>query len=134
MTEEIDLPDFMEREKDEHGYCELTREEMNEAFRMLLRKYKNTGGNGIPLSRIRDEIYGMEYMKKIIGYDGGDYYGHGVYWHCTQQVIDIVNELKKRGILIARDVITSPPDCGGGECHPWKHVQRDPDTNLFYLE
>lgn len=125
---------LLEREKDEYGYCELTREEMNIAFRWLRKKYKETGKNGVLLSRVRDEIYGKEYMMKAVtGYDGGNYYGYG-YWHCTQQVIDIVNELRKRGILIARDVIISPPDCGGGKRHPWKHVQIDPDTNLFYLE
>ena len=129
-------PDYenplMERAKDEYGYCTLTNEEMREAFIYLMRKYKDEGKQGVALSRIRNEIYGREYMRECIGVGTEDHFPKG-YWRCTQQVIDIANELKKRGIRVARDFFFNPPDWRGCRKYtPWKHVKLDLDK-LFYL-
>lgn len=122
---------LMGRAKDRYGYCELTDDEVNAALEMLLEKYKETGKNGVALSRIRNEIYGEKYMQEFIGYTD-NYFGHG-YWHCTQQVIDIVNELRKRGVKVMRDVIHNSPDFPTKPVKPWRCVELDPDTKLFRL-
>lgn len=96
-----DAKPLMKRHRDEYGYCELTRDEMNEAHDRLMKKYK---GKQVKLSTLRDEIYGPEYMTKyIIGKNPGQIWKKESYWHCTEDVFRIVNELLKRRVTVIID-------------------------------
>ena len=92
---EVNAKPLMKRHRDEYGYCELTRDEMNAAYFRLKEKYK---GKKVKLSTLRDEIYGPEYMTKyIVGTHEGTIWKEESYWHCPKEVFQIVNRLIVRG-------------------------------------
>lgn len=98
---------LMQRDRDKYGYARLLRNnegrgsEMNAIYVRLRNKYK---GKVVKLSTLRDEIYGDEFMTKyIIGKIPGKIWKEESYWHCTEDVFDIVNLLLKRGVKIKMD-------------------------------
>lgn len=98
---DVNAKPLMKRQRDEYGYCKLTRDEMNEAHDRLMKKYK---GKQVKLSTLRDEIYGPEYMTKfIVGKNPDQIWRKESYWHCTEDVFRIVNELLKRRVMVIMD-------------------------------
>ncbi|HDX3184404.1 TPA: hypothetical protein ROA76_004385 [Escherichia coli] len=96
-----DAKPLMKRHRDKYGYAKLTRDEMNEAHDRLMKKYK---GKQVKLSTLRDEIYGPEYMTKfIVGKNPDQIWKKESYWHCTEDVFRIVNELLKRRVTVIMD-------------------------------
>lgn len=104
-TEKTKQPDvnatpLMKRHRDEYGYCKLTRGEMNKAYskiRNIIEAKAVSRGGTLPvkLSTLRDKIYGPEYMTKyIIGTkEPGKIWREESYWHCSEDVFEIVNKL-----------------------------------------
>lgn len=98
---EVNAKPLMKRHRDEYGYAKLTRDEMNDAHDRLMKKYR---GKQVKLSTLRDEIYGPEYMTKfIVGKNPDQIWRKESYWHCTEDVFRIVNELLKRRVMVIMD-------------------------------
>lgn len=96
---DVNAKPLMKRHRDEYGYCELTRDEMNAAYskiKKIIKAKAEARGGRVPvkLSTIRDKIYGPEYMTKyIIGTHEGTIWREESYWHCSEDVFEIVNKL-----------------------------------------
>lgn len=96
---ETDAKPLMKRHRDEYGYCKLTRDEMNAAYskiKKIIKAKAEARGGRVPvkLSTIRDKIYGPEYMTKyIIGTHEGTIWREESYWHCSEDVFEVVNKL-----------------------------------------
>lgn len=97
--QKTDAKPLMKRHRDEYGYCKLTSDEMNAAYskiKKIIKAKAEARGGRVPvkLSTIRDKIYGHEYMTKyIIGTHEGTIWREESYWHCSEDVIEIVNKL-----------------------------------------
>lgn len=117
---ETDAKPLMKRHRDEYGYCELTRDEMNATYFRLKEKY---GGKQVKLSTLRDEIYGPEYMTKfIIGKIPGTIWREESYWHCTKEVFQIVNRLIVYGAVNV-EVDKTPATSITGPSSEWYNVR-----------
>lgn len=96
---EVNAKPLMKRHRDEYGYCKLTRDEMNAAYskiKKIIKAKAEARGGRVPvkLSTIRDKIYGPEYMTKyIIGTHEGTIWREESYWHCSEDVFEVVNKL-----------------------------------------
>lgn len=97
--QKTDAKPLMKRHRDEYGYCKLTSDEMNAAYskiKKIIKAKAEARGGIVPvkLSTIRDKIYGPEYMTKyIIGTHEGTIWREESYWHCSEDVFEIVNKL-----------------------------------------
>ena len=97
---DVNAKPLMKRHRDEYGYAKLTRGEMNKAYskiRNIIEAKAVSRGGTLPvkLSTLRDKIYGPEYMTKyIIGTkEPGKIWREESYWHCSEDVFEIVNKL-----------------------------------------
>lgn len=130
-----DAKPLMKRHRDEYGYAKLTRDEMNEAHDRLMKKYKD---KKVKLSTLRDEIYGPEYMTKyIIGKNPGQIWKKESYWHCSEDVFRIVNELLKRRVTVIMDTEGYSQD--HPPIHCWDNVRlgtvkKDDGTTIKQLK
>ncbi|EOT6797003.1 hypothetical protein ACK6EX_004215 [Escherichia coli] len=130
-----DAKPLMKRHRDEYGYAKLTRDEMNEAHDRLMKKYKD---KKVTLSTLRDEIYGPEYMTKyIIGKNPDQIWRKESYWHCTEDVFRIVNELLKRRVTVIMDTEGYSQD--HPPIHCWDNVRlgtvkKDDGTTIKQLK
>ncbi|ELO2703251.1 helix-turn-helix domain-containing protein [Escherichia coli] len=125
---ETDAKPLMKRHRDEYGYCELTRDEMNKAYFRLKEKYR---GKKVKLSTLRDEIYGPEYMTKyIIGTHEGTIWREESYWHCTKEVFQIVNRLIVRGNVDV-EVDKTPATSVTGPSSEWYNVRETRKEFIF---
>lgn len=118
--QKTDAKPLMKRHRDEYGYCELTRDEMNATYFRLKEKYR---GKRVKLSTLRDEIYGPEYMTKyIIGTHEGTIWKEESYWHCPKEVFQIVNRLIVYGAVNV-EVDKTPATSITGPSSEWYNVR-----------
>lgn len=132
---DVNAKPLMKRQRDEYGYAKLTRDEMNEAHDRLMKKYKD---KKVTLSTLRDEIYGDEFMTKyIIGKNPDQIWRKESYWHCTEDVFRIVNELLKRRVTVIMDTEGYSQD--HPPIHCWDNVRlgtvkKDDGTTIKQLK